>query len=123
MGGKVTPRQRKAIEALLTTGSITEASQAAGVARKTIYAWLKRDEFRAELHEAEAQALQSLSLSLVRLGEKAARTLGEAMDGERESTRVRAADIVLQRLLQLRELVALEERVAALEQAIGNKSG
>ena len=35
--------------------------------------------------------------------------------GDKDSVRVRAADIVLARLLQLRELVDLDARVAALE--------
>lgn len=119
MNVKVTPRQRKAIEALLTQGSVKGAAEAAGVSRETIYRWMKRDWFRAALKEAEQVALESLGRALVRLGEKATQTLEEAMDGAgHESTKVRAADIVLARLLQLRELVDLEARVAALEERL-----
>jgi hypothetical protein len=35
------------------------------------------------------------------------------------STKVRAADVVLARLLQLRELVSIESRLSALESKIG----
>jgi len=125
MRAKVTPRQRKAIESLLTQGDVKSAAAAAGVARQTVYRWLKKPAFRAALAEAEAEALASLSRALVRLGEKATRTLEQAIDGEadtRMSTRVRAADIVLSRLLQLRELVDLERRVTELERKLEEKS-
>jgi phage terminase small subunit len=116
---KVTPRQLKAIESLLTAGDKTEAAKAAGVSRKTIYRWLKQDAFKQALAEAEAEALDALSRELVVLGSKATTTLKEAMTRDTPaSTRVRAADIVLARLLQLRELVTLEARILALEQAL-----
>jgi phage terminase small subunit len=116
---KVTPRQLKAIETLLTTGDKTEAAKTAGVSRKTIYRWLKQDAFKQALAEAEAEALDALSRELVALGSKATATLKGAMTGNTPAaTKVRAADIVLARLLQLRELVTLETRVLALEQAL-----
>ena len=119
MPEKVTPRQRKAIEALLTTATVAEAARVAGVKRQTIYRWMKQDSFRAALAEAEREALESLSRALVRLGDTATKTLDAAMRGaESESVRVRASDIVLSRLLQLRELVDLHKRVEALEQEL-----
>ena len=123
MGGKVTPRQRKAIESLLTQGDAKRAAEVAGVSRNTLYRWLKQDRFKAALAEAEAEALISLSRALVRLGDKAATTLEDAMDdGDAAlSARVRAADIVLSRLLQLRELVDLEGRIVKLEEAVRGK--
>lgn len=123
MAGKVTPRQFKAIRALLTDGDVTAAAQAAGVSRKTIYAWLKDNEaFKAALDRAEAAALKALERDLVRLGKAATDTLGEAIaggNGATMATRVRASDIILGRLLQLREIVDLEERVQALEERNG----
>ena len=121
---KITPRQRKAIESLLTRGDVKSAAQAAGVTRKTIYRWFKQDHFKRALAEAEAEAVASLSRALVRLGDRATQTLEGAMaDGEaRMGTRVRAADIVLNRLLQLRELVDLTERVAELERKLKEHS-
>ena len=119
MAEKVTTRQRIAIQTYLETGSVASAAKAAGVTRQTFHRWRKQERFKRALSEAEKEALESLSRALVRLGEKATATLEEAMDGaEKESTKVRAADIVLSRLLQLRELVTLEERVAELEKRL-----
>ena len=118
MTQKVTPRQRKAIRALLTTATVAEAARVAGVKRQTIYRWMKEERFRLALAGAEREALESLSRALVRLGDTATKTLGDAMTAaESESVKVRASDIVLSRLLQLRELVDLHQRVEALEKA------
>ena len=115
MSENLTPRQRKAVESLLTTGDKSTAAEAAGVRRHTIYVWLRKAAFQQALRDAEAEALQSLSQALARLGRKAADTLDKSMDADSPTVRVRSSDIVLQRLLQLRELVDLDARMRALE--------
>lgn len=123
MADSLTFKQRKALEVLLVTGDITQAAQAAHVSRQTVHNWLKQPAFAAALDAGERAALADITRALVRLGEKATKTLESAMSGEsiHPSTRVRAADIVLARLLQLRELVTLEERLADLEAAVYDK--
>ena len=117
----LTPKQRKAVEALLTTGEVAAAAQAAGVSRESVYRWLKQPAFLAAVREAEARAIDDLSRLLVRLGRTATATLAKAMNDAAApwATRVRAADAVLSRLLQLRELATLEARVAELERLAG----
>ncbi len=123
MGQGLTPRQQRALQALLSASSLGEAARLAGVHRRTLWRWLRQERFRAALAEAEKEALESLERTLVRLGEKAAATLAAAMDNPKASdaARVRAADVVLSRLLQLRELVALDRRVARLEQLLAEE--
>ena len=115
--GELTPKQRRAVEALLTTGDVASAARDAGVARETVHRWLKQPAFLQAVRGAEAAALDDLSRLLVRLGRTAAATLAKAMNDTAApwATRVRAADAVLSRLLQLRELATLEARVAELE--------
>ncbi len=121
----LTPKQRKAVEALLTTGDATAAAQAAGIARDTLYRWLRQPVFLGAVRAAEAQALDDLSRMLVRLGRTAAGTLAKAMSDAATpmTVKVRAADATLGRLLQLRELATLEARVAELERAAGIAEG
>jgi len=116
--GKLTPRQRRAVESLLATGDVTEAAAAAGVVRQTVHRWLDQDAFKAALREGEAAKLEALSRSLVRLGNKAAGALEAALDDQtaQPGAKVRAADVVLARLLQLKELTDLEERLTYLEE-------
>jgi len=119
---KVTPRQRKAIESLLTSGDVSQAAQVAGVSRKTIYVWFKRPAFVGALRQAEQQALDGLQRALVSLGDKAVGALADGMSASTPiASRIRAADVALARLLQLRELIDLEARVAELEQRLEGK--
>ena len=122
---KITPKQRKAIESLMTNANVLEAAKAAGVSRQTIYRWMNTDlAFQQALCRAETEALTGLSRSLVTLGVKATQTLEQTLSdqGSSAGARVRAADIILGRLLQLRELVSLEERISRLEQQIESKN-
>ncbi len=122
---QLTPKQRRAVEALLTTGDVAAAAREAGVGKNSLYRWMKQPAFLAAVREAEASALDELSRMLVRLGRTAAGTLAKAMGDSAAPypTRVRAADAVLGRLLQLRELATLEARVAELERSVGLDDG
>jgi phage terminase small subunit len=117
LNNNLTPRRRKAVESLLTSGDVTCAALTAGISRETLYRWMKEEDFIQALKEAEAQALEGLSCSLVALGSKAANTLEAAMDDTDvpAAARINAARVVLDNLLRLRELVNLEERVSKLE--------
>ena len=117
----LSPKQVKAVEALLTTGEVAAAAQAVGVSRATLHRWLAEPAFLQAVRGAEARALDELSRLLVRLGRTAAATLAKAMNDASTpwATRVRAADAALGRLLQLRELATLEARVAELERLAG----
>ena len=123
--GQLSPKQRKAVEALLATGEVSAAAREAGVHRDTLHRWLRQPAFLAAVRETEARALDDLSRMLVRLGRTAASTLAKAMSDSTAPypTRVRAADATLGRLLQLRELATLEARVAELERAAGIAEG
>ncbi len=114
-------KQRKAVDALLTTGDVQAAAQQVGISRDTLYRWMKQPRFMETVHAAEAQAIDDLARILVRLGRTASGALAKAMNDVATpmTTRMRAADIVLSRLLQLRELATLEVRVVELERAAG----
>jgi phage terminase small subunit len=112
----ITPIQRKAIESLLTTGNTTEAAEAAGISRNTFYRWMADDTFLAALHEAEGAAVAGLSRALAGLGDAAAAALRDALQPSNKITvRLRAAEIVTDRLLKIRELVDIEQRLIVLE--------
>lgn len=118
-----TPKQQKSIEALVLTGSVTEAAKVAGVNRKTVHAWLKQPAFKLALKEAEAEALDNLSRELVSLSSEATATLRGVMgdDSAGLGHKLRAADITLANLLKIRELAGLEDRVTRLEEQLNNE--
>jgi hypothetical protein len=115
----ISTKQKAAIRALLTGASYPEAARAAKVHENTIGQWMKEPAFCAALGQAESDAMRAVSLSLVSLAEKASGVLGSVLDNltARDSARIRAADVILGRLLQIKELSELEERVKKLEEA------
>lgn len=119
----LTSRQKLAIEAIVATGDVTIAAQSVGVNRATLYRWMKQPRFVQAVHAAEADAVEDLSRMLVRLGRTAVATLAKAMSDPATppATKVRAADATLTKLLQLRELATLEQRVATLEASVGQE--
>ncbi len=117
---ELTPKQRRAIAALVQTGEIQAAADATGVSRTSLYAWLKTPAFQDALRAAESDALHELTRGLLALGKRSTRAVTAVLDdpGATHGERLRAADLILGRLLQLRELVDLEGRISALEQRI-----
>lgn len=84
MGEKVTktltPKKMKAIEALLKTGSITEAAKVAKVTRKTVYKWLKEDDFSMAFEQAAADSMRLLALHMSEGARKAAAALEKVIE-------------------------------------------
>ena len=115
---KITTRQHKAILALLSTKSVSEAAQQAAVPERTLWRWLGDPQFRAHLAGAEADLLDAATRSLLQMQGNALETVQTIMQGsESDAVRLRAAQTVLDHLLKLRELRNVEQRLTALELA------
>lgn len=116
----ITPKQSRAIATLMAGGSVVQAAEAAKVSRGTVYTWLDQKQFTEAMNDAKADVMDQLAISLAALGEKAIRTLEAAMDDTRAgvSVKVRAADIVIARILDLKDLVDFECRLADLEATV-----
>lgn len=117
---RITPKQRKVIRGLISGMSALQVANRIGIHENTIYRWCKEPAFQEALREAERESMKNLTISLMILADKATDTLQSVMENEKalDSSKVRAADIVLGRLLQTRELLELEERIAKLEDSI-----
>jgi transposase-like protein len=117
IGENVTPKLRLAIASLVATGNVREAAKAAGVAPKTLYFWLSQTAFKRELRASEELALESFSRALVSLAELTTKALRDGLQDESMTVRLRAAGMVLDGVLRVRELLTLEQRVSKLEGA------
>jgi hypothetical protein len=104
---------------MLVHGDMAAAAVDAGVSRQTLWRWQSDPTFMAALREAEAALMAEFTRRLLALADDASSALKAALGAEQPiATRLRAADVVLGRLLQWRQLVDLEDRVAALEGVI-----
>lgn len=117
MGDTLNAKQLRAIDALITGATREAAAQAAGVSTRQVHRWLSENvTFQRALRDAEAQALARVVRRLARMADAACNVLESAMAGGADARQVRAADIVLSRLLNWKELVELDRRVTALEE-------
>lgn len=108
------------IAALLSTTTITEAAEIAGVSAKTIHARLKDENFKNELDKARRELWKGYATSLQgRLG-RAIQTISEIMDNEEAPPQVRlnASAEIIRSGMRITELVDVVERVDALEKIV-----
>jgi hypothetical protein len=116
---KLGRKKEAAIIALLTARSIEEAARQAGVGLRTLYRWLKEEDFDAAYRDAKRKAFGQAIARLQQMCSAAVSTLGKIMidTNAPASTRVRAAECVVNLSAKGIELEDVEARVAKLEQA------
>jgi hypothetical protein len=125
-GAKFTRKKEEAIAALLTQRNIEEAAKSIGIGVQTMLRWLKVPEFEKAYREARRAAFGQSIARLQQASSAAVATLLKIMvdTNAPASTRVRAADSVLDHAKHAIEIEDVEVRVAALEQAAElSKSG
>lgn len=121
-GSELTPKQLRAVQALLTAKSIDDAATTAGVGARTLYRWLTEQPFKAALATAEGELLDAATRRLLGLQDAAIETFDDILKSASASQalRLRAAQSVLDYLLKLREQRDVEHRLQALEAALGD---
>ena len=114
----LSPRQHKALRALLTETTVAGAAIASGVGQSTLYKWLSDQTFRQALAQAEGEAVAAAGRKLVALAQTALDELDRAMTDPQTPApvKVRACEVVLTNLIRYREVAQFETRLAALEQ-------
>jgi hypothetical protein len=119
----LTARQKRFIQALLTSKSAREAAHKCGIGEKTAYRWLRLPQVQSALAEAEALMMGEVMRRLLGMTEGAADALGEIVADRRlPAARLQAARTILDNLVRLRNTVELESRLAELERQVGELS-
>jgi hypothetical protein len=113
----LSPRQRRAIRALLVEKDITAAAVAAKVGRRSITRWLSDPEFLAALRQAEDQSLDEAARLLLAESGPAVASLAAIHKNALNSpaSRATAARAILENALRWGELRSLSERLSELE--------
>jgi hypothetical protein len=122
-GTKFGRKKEEAIAALLSQRSIEEAARVAGVAAKTLYRWLEVPEFREEYLKARRQVFFQATARLQQASGVAASIMLTLMLDANvpSSSRLRAADSVLDRGAKGIDQEDLELRLRRLEELEKNK--
>ncbi len=118
-GAKFGRKQEEAVAALLTQRNVEEAARSVGIDPKTLLRWLKVPEFQNAFREARRAAFSQSVARLQQGSSAAATTLLKIMVDQNApySTRVRAAECVMNQTMKALELEDVEARVSELERA------
>jgi hypothetical protein len=118
-GAKFSRKMEDAVAALLTQRNLEEAARTAGIGTATLLRWQKLPEFQKAYREARRAAHGQSIARLQQATSAAVSTLLKVMvdPGTPPSTKVRAADSVLDHSAKAIELDDIEARVSELERA------
>jgi hypothetical protein len=116
-GAKLPRKMEEAIAALLTQRNVEEAAKSVGISTKTLLRWMKDPEFDTAYRKARRLAFGQSVARLQQASGAAVSTLLKIMvdPAAPHSTRVRAADSVLDHSAKSIELEDIDARVAELE--------
>lgn len=121
---ELSARQQRALSCLLAGGAAEQAAREAKCSRSTVYRWMGERAFSQALRRTSDKALRELSEQLMELGAAATEALKDGLDGAQDiGVRLRAAGLVVGRVLAVLELADLGERVAVLEQKLEEQHG
>jgi hypothetical protein len=120
-GAKFGRKKEEAIVALLSHPNIDAAARAVGIGTTTLTRWLQLPEFDAAYRKARRAAHSQSIARLQQISGAAVSVLAKIMldTNAPASTRVRAADSVLDHAAKAIELEDIEVRVSELERAAG----
>ena len=122
-GAKFGRKKEEAIVALLSQRSIEEAARVTNIGTNTLLRWLKEPDFDAAYRAARRVAFSQAIARLQQASGAAVATLLKIMVDANAptSTRVRAADSVLDHAAKAIEIEDIEVRVTELERSLAAK--
>jgi phage terminase small subunit len=103
---EITAKQHRAVVALVSCPTVTEAATVADVAERTLYRWLSDPAFRSHMSEVEGQAIDAATRRLLGMQEAAIEIINGIMSSPETppAVRLRAAATVIDYMLRMRDL-------------------
>lgn len=115
-GKRLSSYQERAVAGLLSTRTIAEAAETAGVGTRTLERWLSEDPaFITEYRSARRRVVEGAVSRLQDATTEAVECLKRNLDCGSPATEVRAALGILDQSIKAVEIYDLESRLAALE--------
>jgi len=117
----LSPKQTRAINALLQCGSVAEAARFAHCTRGSLYRWMTDPTFCDALAKAQRDAYESLARNMAGLGSLSGDTLRRAMTEKSVPwpSRLRAVELALTHFERTKETLEILSRLDALERGSG----
>jgi len=120
VGEKLTPKQERALVALLDCGEIKKAAEIAEVGEVTLWRWLQLSDFQTRYRAARRQLVETAIAQLQSDCTTAARVLREVAEDRQApaSSRVAAARAIIEQSVSAVQLTDLQERLEEVERLL-----
>jgi len=118
---KLTPKQKRAIAAILTARTYEDAIKAARIGRHTFYNYLKQPHFKAELDRQLNDLTDGAFNQLKGASGDAVDTLRTLLNSESETIRLRASQSIIDYVVKARELGDISARLDEIERIIAER--
>ena len=117
---KLTPKQQKALDVLLTEPTVTKAAKLAKLSEVTLYRWLNEPVFAAAYRAARGRLLENTLTALQAASTQAVETLRNTLTevSAPAQVKVSAARSILEFALKGREALEFVERLVAVEEVL-----
>ena len=115
-------KRERAVSALITSSSIAEAAQVAGIGQRTLYSWLNEKDFQELYRAARREVVGQALAQLQRVSSLAVNTLSEIMSDTKApaTSRVSASKAVLELAVKAVELEDIMARLERLEEEVAS---
>ena len=124
-GSQVDLRKSRAIEALLASASVKDASALCGIPIRTLWRMLRDPSFKADLREAQREIWGEIARQLLGTGSAAVKALLEITTdpNAKDAARVSAASKILDTIFRVIVDTDMVERLERLEAAVDLEEG
>lgn len=126
---KLTPKQARAVEAIMSEPTVRGAARKAGIGHATLYRWLAEPAFAEALREARGRAFERTMAGLAAAAELAVNVLREILGDDAAAAReiaairIRAARSALDGMLRAHTQIETEERLRRIEEQLNLGAG
>lgn len=117
---KLNAKQVLFLKALLTSGTVKEAYEKAGIAEHTAYKYLSDDDFNKEYTEQKRASLRHVSTRLNDIALRSIAILDEVANDKEQTgaSRIRAVEVALSYAYKGMELEDLNNRLTEIERML-----
>jgi len=120
-GLRLSEKQVIAIQALMRSRTYSEAAEAAGVSRATLYRWLKNDLFNAELSKQQNELIKRSSRKLAGSLDLAVDVLIDLLKTKNPQIRRLTAVNLIEYSIKTNDITDIEKRIKKLEDSLVKK--
>lgn len=121
--GALTPKQHRAVVALLEEKSAPAAALKAGCHPRTLTGWMRDPTFQAALAEARREALRGTLARLQVAAGEALEVLRDVLKDPNVFARLQAAQTILGQAMKVAQAEELERRLEAVEAQLARRAG